>query len=59
MDLEITLCMTDHLALTRDGLHFSTLHGRRWINDAFQTNIEELEGRLTLRLGPVRPAEAE
>ena len=46
MDLQITLRMTDHLALTRDGLHFITLHGRRWIDDAFQTKIEELEEEL-------------
>ena len=56
MDLEITLRMTDHLALTRDGIHFKKLQGRRWINDVFQTRIEEIEGELrtlTLWLGPV------
>ena len=42
MDLENTLSMTDHLALTRDGIHFNTLQGRRWLNDAFQTRIEEI-----------------
>ena len=46
MDLENTLRMTDHLALTRDGIHLNTLQGRRWINDAFQTRIEEIEGEL-------------
>ena len=35
MDLENTLRLTDHLALTRDGIHFNTLQGRRWINDVF------------------------
>ena len=43
MDLENTLRMTDHLSLTRDGIHFNTLQGRRWINDVFQTKIEEIE----------------
>ena len=38
--------MTDHLALTRHGIHFNTLEGRRWINDPLQTNIEELEEEL-------------
>ena len=46
MDLEITLRMTDHLALTRNGIHFKKLQGRRWINDVFQTRIEEKEGEL-------------
>ena len=46
MDLENTLRMTDHLAHTRDGIHFNTLQGRRWINDAFQTRVEEMEGEL-------------
>ena len=44
LDLENTLLMPDHLALTRDGIHFNTLQVRRWINDAFQTRIEEIEG---------------
>ena len=48
MDLENTLRMTDHLALTRDGIHFNLLQGRRWINDAFQTRIEEIEGELMM-----------
>ena len=46
MDLENTLRLTDHVALTRDGIHFNTLQGRRWINDAFQTRIKEIEGEL-------------
>ena len=46
MDLENTLRMTDHLALIRDGIHFNTAQGRRWINDAFQTKIEEMEQEL-------------
>ena len=46
MDLENTLRMTDHLALTRDGMHFNTLQRRRWTNDAFQTRIEDIEGEL-------------
>ena len=46
MDLENTLRMTDHLALTRDGIHLNTLQGRRWINDVFQTKIEEMEQNL-------------
>ena len=46
MDLENTLRMTGHIALTRDGIHFNTQQGRRCINDAFQTRIEEIEGEL-------------
>ena len=34
MDLEN---MIEHLTLTRDGTHFNTQQGRRWINDEFQT----------------------
>ena len=37
MDLENMLRMIDHLALTRDGIHFNTQQGRRWIKDVFQT----------------------
>ena len=47
MDLDNTLRMTDHLTLTRDGIHFKTLHGRGWINDDFPTKIEELEEELS------------
>ena len=46
MDLENTLRTSDHLALTRNGMQFNTLQRRRWINDAFQTKIEEIEGEL-------------
>ena len=42
MDLETMLHMIDHLALTRDGIHFNTQQGRRWINDVFQTQIGEM-----------------
>ena len=44
MDLKNKLRMADHLALTRDGICFNTLQGRRSINDAFQTRIEKIEG---------------
>ena len=37
MGLETTLRMTEHLALTIDGIHFHILQERRWVNDAFQT----------------------
>ena len=43
LDLENTLRMIDHLALTRDGIHFNTQQGRHWINDVFQTQLRELE----------------
>ena len=46
MGLENTLRMTDHLALTGDGIRFHTLQGRRWIKDAFQTRILEIGGEL-------------
>ena len=46
MDLENTLRMTDHLALTRDGIYFNTQQGRRWINHVFQTKIEEMKQEL-------------
>ena len=42
MDLENMLRMIDHLALTREGIHFNTQQGRRWINDVFQTQIGEM-----------------
>ena len=50
MYLENTLRMTDYLALARNGIHFNTLQGRRWINDAFKTR--ENSGRLTPLRGP-------
>ena len=46
MDLENMLRMIDHLALTRDGIHFSTQQGRRWIKDVFQTQLMEVEQEL-------------
>ena len=39
MDLENMLRKIDHLALTRDGIHFNTQQGRRWINDVFHKQI--------------------
>ena len=33
LDLQNTPRMTEHLSLTRDGIHFKTARGRRWIND--------------------------
>ena len=46
MDLENMLRMIDHLALTRDGIHFKTQQGRRWIKDVFQTQLLEVEQEL-------------
>ena len=46
MDLENMLRMIDHLALNRDGIHFNTQQGRRWINYVFQTRIREMEQEL-------------
>ena len=43
MDLESMLRMIAHLALTRDGIHFNTQQGRRWIDDVFQTQVGEME----------------
>ena len=37
------LRMTDHIALTKDGVHFNTQRGRHWINDVFQTQLREVE----------------
>ena len=42
-DLENMLRMIDHIALTRDGVHFNTQRGRHWINDVFQTQLREVE----------------
>ena len=42
-DLENMLRMIDHIALTRDGVHFNTQRGRHWINDVFQTQLREAE----------------
>ena len=38
--------MNEHLALTRDGILFNTAQGRRWINDVFQTKVEDMEQEL-------------
>ena len=46
MDLENMLRMIDHLTLTRDGIHFNTQQGRRWIKDVFQTQLREMEQEL-------------
>ena len=46
MDLENLLRMIDHHTLTRDGIHFNTQQGRRWINDVFQTQLREIEQEL-------------
>ena len=46
MDLENMLRIIDHLAITRDGIHFNTQQGKRWINDVFQTQIGEMEQEL-------------
>ena len=43
LELENILRMIDHLALTRDGIHFNTQQGRHWINDVFQTQLREVE----------------
>ena len=43
MDLENMLRMVDHLALTRDGIHFNNQQGIRWI---FQTQRGEMEQEL-------------
>ena len=37
------LLMIDHIALTRDGIHFNTQRGRHWVNDVFQTQLREME----------------
>ena len=43
LDLENMLRMIDHIALTRDGIHFNTQRGRHWVNDVFQTQLMEVE----------------
>ena len=43
LDLENMLRMIDHIALTRDGVHFNTQRGRHWINDVFQTQLRKVE----------------
>ena len=63
LDFENTLRMIDHIALTRDGIHFNTQRGRHWMNDVFQTQLREMDrsrGRPVLWLGPARrPEEVE
>ena len=46
LDLENMLRMTDHIELTRDGVHFNSQRGRHWINDVFQTQLREVEQEL-------------
>ena len=43
LDIENTLRMIDHVALTKDGIHFNTQRGRHWMNDIFQTKLREME----------------
>ena len=43
LDLENMLRMIDHIALTRDGIHFNTQRGRHLVNDVFQTQLREVE----------------
>ena len=53
MDVERALRMVDHGALPRDCIHFNTQPGIHWINDAFQTKIEEMEAELRTMVNPV------
>ena len=46
LGLENMLRMIDHIALTRDGVYFNTQQGRHRINDAFQTQLREVEQEL-------------
>ena len=54
LDLENMLRMIDHIALTRDGIHFNTQRGRHWVNDVFQTQLREVEqeSRVTFKCTP-------
>ena len=52
-DLENTLKMVDDSALTKNGLHFNTQQGIQWINDAFQTKIEEMQIEVRMMVNPV------
>ena len=54
MDLENMMRMVDYLALIRDGIHFNTLQGRRWINDVFQTQLREVEQKLRTTISLAR-----
>ena len=40
MDVEKTLRMVDHGALTEDGIHFNTQPGKQWINDDANTTAQ-------------------
>ena len=53
MDVEDAMRMVDYDALTRDGIHFNTHPGLQWINDTFQTRIEEMEAELRTMVYPV------
>ena len=53
MDVENTLRMVDHGALAMDGIHFNTQPGVQWINDAFQSRIEETEAEVRTMVNPV------
>ena len=37
------LRMIDHIALTRDEIHFNTQRGRHWVNDVFHSQLREVE----------------
>ena len=54
MVVENALRMVDHGALTRDGIHLNTQPRIQWINDAFQTRIEEMEAELRTRVKAVK-----
>ena len=53
MDVENTLRMVDHGALTKDGIHPNYQPGIQRINDSFQTMIEEMEAELGTMVNPV------
>ena len=42
MDVESTLRMVAHSALTKIRIHFDTQPGIQWIQDALQTRLEEM-----------------
>ena len=54
LDLENMLRMIDHIALTRDGIHFDTQRRRHWINDVFQTQLREVEQESRATGSPAR-----
>ena len=51
--VENALKMVDDSALTKNGLHFNTQQGIQWINDAFQTKIEEMQIEVRMMVNPV------